>query len=121
MNYTLRSHEKLSKVQVGDGIPSFDVTYEILRDGKPLGFFEHAAVVDRMNVNADPVVVRRREERERALHERFAQLRAAHPELDYDEIMGHIHDEEIEADEAAHLRMVDVQDEERAERYMEGA
>lgn len=108
MIYTLRSHEKLSKVQVGDGIPSFDITYEILRDGKPLGFFEHCAVVDRMNVNADPVVVRRREERERTFHERFAQLRATHPDADYEEILTRIHDEQVEAAEADAARELEV-------------
>lgn len=108
MNYTLRSHEKLSKVQVGDGIPSFDVTYEILRDGKPLGFYEHCAVVERMNVNADPVVIRRREERTRELHERFAQLRAAYPDADYEEIMTRIHDEQVEAAEVEATRELEA-------------
>lgn len=104
MTYTLRSHEKLSKVQVGDGIPSFDVTYEILRDGKPLGFFEHCAVVDRMNVNACPVVNRRREERNRQRYERFAAIRAADPAAEYEEIWERIHDEEVEAGEVAAAR-----------------
>lgn len=38
--------------------------------------------------------------------ERFAQLRAAYPEADYDEIMLRIHDEEVEADEAAEGRRI---------------
>ena len=53
--------------------------------------------------------------------ERFAQLRAAYPDISYDEIMGRICEEEIDADEVAHLRMVDAQDEERRERYMDAA
>lgn len=31
--------------------------------------------------------------------ERFAEIRAAYPDADYDEIMLRIHDEEVEADE----------------------
>jgi len=38
--------------------------------------------------------------------ERFAQLRAAHPDADYDEIMIRIHDEEVDADEAAEGRRI---------------
>jgi hypothetical protein len=37
------------------------------------------------------------------------------------EVLGAIHDREVDEDEAAHLRMVDAQDEERRERYMDGA
>lgn len=39
-------------------------------------------------------------------YERFAQLRAAYPDSDFDEIMGHIHDEEVDADEAAEGRRI---------------
>ena len=51
--------------------------------------------------------------------ERFAQLRAAYPEADFDEIMERIGEEEIEADERAHYARLAAQDEERAELYME--
>jgi hypothetical protein len=39
-------------------------------------------------------------------YERFAQLRAAYPDADYDEIMLHIHDEEVETDEATEGRRI---------------
>lgn len=38
--------------------------------------------------------------------ERFAQLRAAYPEADYEDIMVRIHDEEVDADEAAEGRRI---------------
>ena len=49
--------------------------------------------------------------------ERFAQLRAANHEQDYEAIMAHIHDEEIEQDEAEHYQMIDGQQRERDEQY----
>lgn len=39
-------------------------------------------------------------------YERFAQLRNAYPDSDYEEIMTRIHDEEVEADEAAEGRRI---------------
>lgn len=39
-------------------------------------------------------------------YERFAQLRAAYPEAEFDEIMLRIHDEEVEADEAVEGRRI---------------
>lgn len=50
--YSLRSHEKLSKNQFGDGIAGFDVTYEILKDGKALSFSEHMDVIALLNALA---------------------------------------------------------------------
>jgi hypothetical protein len=61
-----------------------------------------------MNVNADPVVIRRREERERQRFERFAQLRAACPEADYEDIWTRIHDEEVEAAEVEAARQLEA-------------
>lgn len=48
-------------------------------------------------------------------YERFAQLRAAHPDIDFNEIMLKIYDEEQEADEIAHYEMLNAQDAQRAE------
>lgn len=39
---------------------------------------------------------------EQARMERFAQLRAANPDMDYDEIRNFIHDEEVNYAEAGH-------------------
>lgn len=108
MSYMLRSHEKLSKIQDGSGIPNFDITYVILRDGKPMGFFEHCAIVDRMNRNEDPAVIRRDEERNRRRFERFAQLRAASPDAEYEDIWTRIHDEEVEASEVEAARELEA-------------
>jgi hypothetical protein len=47
--------------------------------------------------------------------ERFAQLRAADPFADYEEIMTRIHDEEVEADEREHGLALAAQDEQRDE------
>lgn len=53
-------------------------------------------------------------------YERFAQLRAANPTTDYDELMSVIHGEEIEQDERDHYAAIDAADEWRAQRYMDG-
>lgn len=53
--------------------------------------------------------------------ERFAELRAAYPERDYEEIIGQIAEEQAEEDERDHYAMLAAQDEERAERYMDAA
>lgn len=45
-------------------------------------------------------------DRDQQRFERFAQLRAAHPNEDFEDIMVRIHDEEIEADEAAEGRRI---------------
>ncbi len=47
--------------------------------------------------------------------ERFAQLRAADPLIDYEEIMTRIHDEEVEADERDHNLALAAQDDQRDE------
>lgn len=52
--------------------------------------------------------------------ERFAQLRAAYPQADYEDIMTRIHDEEVEQDERDLLARLDAEDEER-ERLLECA
>lgn len=47
--------------------------------------------------------------------ERFAQLRAAYPDANYDEIMQRIHDEERDEDEAAEGRWIIDEIENRAD------
>lgn len=56
-----------------------------------------------------------------ARYERFAELRAAYPKADFEEIMDRIRDEEDERDERAHFEMMAAQDEARDQRYMQGA
>jgi hypothetical protein len=52
--------------------------------------------------------------------ERFAQLRAAYPDSEYEDIMSRIHDEEVEQSERDLLERLDAEDEER-ERLLECA
>jgi hypothetical protein len=49
--------------------------------------------------------------------ERFAEIRAGNPNASFDEIMERIGEEETEADERAHYRMLAAQDNDRAEQY----
>lgn len=60
-------------------------------------------------------------ERTQARFERFAQLRAAYPEMEYENIMAWIHEEEVNADDFAHYRMLDSIDRERQESYADAA
>lgn len=45
-------------------------------------------------------------DRMEARFERFAQLRAAYPDFSYEDLMSRIHDEEVDADEAAEGRRI---------------
>lgn len=47
--------------------------------------------------------------------ERFAQLRSAYPDMEYENIMAWIHDEEVDADEAGRLQSLGQIDDGRGE------
>lgn len=61
----------------------------------------------------DFATAKRLAKREMCLEE----LRSAYPDFEYADLLAWVHDEEVDAEERAHLEMLDAQDEDRAERY----